>query len=108
MQVWHCALEKKFFPSPKYCMVNCLPGLALGGAGVFCLLFLETGANHQYVHSAWHLAMGVALLLLLPVTKVEQEGEMMLMLMMMMIFLLMLLMMIGKRMRLLILLLIYF
>ncbi|XP_071799259.1 post-GPI attachment to proteins factor 6-like isoform X2 [Asterias amurensis] len=43
-----------------------LPGIAVIVTGLCIFAFLETTDNYQYVHSAWHVAMAIGVLFLLP------------------------------------------
>jgi len=63
---WRCISDKSCFPSTKYLTLYCLPGLVIGGAGLACLTFESSPSSSRYQHSLWHVARGVAVMLLLP------------------------------------------
>ena len=63
-----CIRDKSCYPSTKYLALFCLPGLLIGGAGLACLTFESSLSSSRYQHSVWHLARGVAVMLLLPDT----------------------------------------
>ncbi|KAF4531717.1 hypothetical protein B566_EDAN009342 [Ephemera danica] len=47
-------------------LLRILPGVLLAGLGLGLFAMVETEANYQFIHSAWHMLMGLALLFLLP------------------------------------------
>ena len=66
---WRCIRDKSCYPSTKYLSLYFLPGLLIGGAGLACLRYESSSATaSRYQHSLWHLARGVAIMLLLPDT----------------------------------------
>ena len=66
---WRCIRDKSCYPSTKYLSLYCLPGLLIGGGGLACLRYESSSATaSRYQHSLWHLARGVAIMLLLPDT----------------------------------------
>ena len=69
---WVCSFfqHRKCYPSSKYFLLNCLPGLAIGGAGLASSIFLSSS---EYTHAAWHVARGVAVVIMLP-QGMEREG----------------------------------
>lgn len=61
-----------------------LPGVFLAIVGLILFAFIETEANYQYVHSAWHIVIALSLVFLLPkkcsqqrpgVCEVSNEAE---------------------------------
>ena len=74
---WVCSFiqHRKCYPSSKYFLLNCLPGLAIGGAGLASSIFLSNSlASSEYTHAVWHVARGVAVVILLP-QGMEREGR---------------------------------
>jgi len=58
-----------YVPLCRYLLLYCLPGLGVGAAGLLSLRLVSqesVSGQGQYLHAAWHLARGVALILLLP------------------------------------------
>ncbi|XP_047355139.1 post-GPI attachment to proteins factor 6-like isoform X7 [Vespa velutina] len=49
-----------------------LVGLLLAGVGLLLFFLVETEANYQYVHSAWHIVIAISLIFLLPPARTEQ------------------------------------
>jgi len=67
--LWRCASIRSCYPGPKYLLLYCLPGVGVGAAGLLSLRLVNqesSSGQGQYLHAAWHLARGVALILLLP------------------------------------------
>lgn len=57
--------RRPYRPSQR-CVLVFVPALILAVTG-FCLVgFVETSINYAYVHSTWHVLMGLSLLLLIP------------------------------------------
>lgn len=71
--VWHCQQQKACFPEKKIWIMCLLPGVLLAAAGLACYAFFETEENYKYVHSAWHMAMALCILFLLPPTRKHQK-----------------------------------
>ena len=65
---WRCARDRACYPGTKYLTLYCLPGALIGGAGLACLNFESSPPSSRYQHAIWHLARGVAIMLLLPDT----------------------------------------
>ncbi|PVD23190.1 hypothetical protein C0Q70_16453 [Pomacea canaliculata] len=67
LAVWgrQCYLERKCFPTKRryLCM---LPGALIAITGAVLFAFFETGANYKYIHSAWHIALSMSIIFLLP------------------------------------------
>ncbi|XP_050583175.1 transmembrane protein 8B-like isoform X4 [Bombus affinis] len=51
-----------------------LAGLTLAVVGLLLFSLVETEANYQYVHSAWHMIIAISLIFLLPPSRLEQIG----------------------------------
>ena len=65
--------KKGCYPQKKYWLL-CLPfGTALAAGGLLSYAFLETDYNYKFVHSAWHTAMALAIVFLLPLRR--EAGE---------------------------------
>ena len=43
--------------------------------GLFMFVFLERETNYQFVHSAWHVSMALAILFLLPRSPLGDPGK---------------------------------
>ena len=71
LQISHCSSDHSCYPGFKYTCCFFLPGLAVLGGGLFLFMILEQESNYQFVHSAWHISMAVAILFLLPQTTNE-------------------------------------
>ncbi|XP_043605137.1 post-GPI attachment to proteins factor 6-like isoform X1 [Bombus pyrosoma] len=52
-----------------------LAGLTLAIVGLLLFSLVETEANYQYVHSAWHMIIAISLIFLLPPSRLEQIGS---------------------------------
>ncbi|XP_017879327.1 post-GPI attachment to proteins factor 6-like isoform X1 [Ceratina calcarata] len=52
-----------------------LTGLTLAIIGLLLFSLIETEANYQYVHSAWHMIIAISLVFLLPPSRLEQVGS---------------------------------
>ncbi|XP_050480954.1 post-GPI attachment to proteins factor 6-like isoform X2 [Bombus huntii] len=52
-----------------------LTGLTLAIVGLLLFSLVETEANYQYVHSAWHMIIAISLIFLLPPSRLEQVGS---------------------------------
>ena len=65
-QITHCSSDRICYPGLKYACCFFLPGITTIIGGLFMFVFLERETNYQFVHSAWHVAMAVAILFLLP------------------------------------------
>lgn len=52
-----------------------LTGLTLAIVGLLLFSLVETEANYQYVHSAWHMIIAISLIFLLPSSRLEQVGS---------------------------------
>ena len=65
-QITHCSSDRICYPGLKYACCFFLPGITTIFGGLFMFVFLERETNYQFVHSAWHVAMAVAILFLLP------------------------------------------
>ncbi|XP_076760727.1 post-GPI attachment to proteins factor 6 [Xylocopa sonorina] len=52
-----------------------LAGLTLATTGLLLFSLVETEANYQYVHSAWHMIIAISLIFLLPPSRLEQVGS---------------------------------
>ncbi|XP_071863584.1 post-GPI attachment to proteins factor 6 [Bombus fervidus] len=52
-----------------------LAGLTLAIVGLLLFSLVETEANYQYVHSAWHMIIAISLIFLLPPPRLEQIGS---------------------------------
>lgn len=52
-----------------------LAGLLLATIGLLLFSLVETEANYQYVHSAWHMIIAISLIFLLPSSRLEQVGS---------------------------------
>lgn len=66
LQISHCSSDHSCYPGLKYTCCFFFPGLAVLAGGLFCFMILEEESNYQFVHSAWHISMAVAILFLLP------------------------------------------
>ncbi|XP_038049593.1 transmembrane protein 8B-like [Patiria miniata] len=59
--------RRRCYPTTKWrWLLFILPGAAVIITGLCLFAFLETSDNYQYVHSAWHVAMAIGVLFLLP------------------------------------------
>ena len=63
------------YPGLKYACCFFLPGLATIVGGLFMFVFLERETNYQFVHSAWHVSMAIAILFLLPRSPIGSEDD---------------------------------
>lgn len=52
-----------------------LLGLLMVGVGLLLFSLVETEANYQYVHSAWHVIIAISLLFLLPSARKEELND---------------------------------
>ncbi|OAD58696.1 Transmembrane protein 8A [Eufriesea mexicana] len=52
-----------------------LAGLTLAVVGLLLFSLVETEANYQYVHSAWHMIIAISLIFLLPPSRLEHIGS---------------------------------
>lgn len=64
--ITHCSSDRICYPGLKYACCFFLPGIATIVGGLFMFVFLEKETNYQFVHSAWHVSMAVAIIFLLP------------------------------------------
>lgn len=68
-QIHHCRQQKVCYPEKKRWLLGILPGVILAGSGLILFAFFETKQNYAYVHSAWHVATALSILVLLPFKK---------------------------------------
>ncbi|XP_034251935.1 transmembrane protein 8B [Thrips palmi] len=69
----HMRRKKGCYPQKTYWFL-CLPfGMALAAGGLLGYAFLETDHNYKFVHSAWHAAMALAIVFLLPLRREAEE-----------------------------------
>merc|ERR1711899_579659 len=73
--ITHCSSDRVCYPGMKYACCFFLPGIATIFGGLFMRVFLEREANYQFVHSACHVAMAVAILFLLPKSPSNVEDD---------------------------------
>ncbi|XP_022087178.1 transmembrane protein 8A-like isoform X2 [Acanthaster planci] len=68
--------RRRCYPTTKWrWLLFILPGTAIIITGLCLYAFLETSDNYQYVHSAWHVAMAIGVLFLLPPReRVKEES----------------------------------
>ena len=58
--------RRKLYPSPKRWLLFILPGTLFAVAGLVVNATFETDKNYFWVHSTWHLCMGLGVLFLIP------------------------------------------
>ena len=58
--------NRRFYPGWKYLGLYCIPGILVATAGQLCLQLAPEHTHQQYLHASWHIAKGVAIMLLLP------------------------------------------
>ena len=73
-QITHCSSDRICYPGLKYACCFFLPGIATIIGGLFMFVFLERETNYQFVHSAWHVSMALAILFLLPRSPIGDPG----------------------------------
>jgi hypothetical protein len=73
--ITHCSSDRTCYPGLKYACCFFLPGITTIVGGLFMFVFLERETNYQFVHSAWHVSMAVAILFLLPKSPADKEDE---------------------------------
>lgn len=71
-QVLQCKRRRNIYPEKKYLMFHLLPGVVLAVTGMVLFAFLETKENYKFTHSAWHVAMSLSIVFLLPLRR--QKG----------------------------------
>ena len=70
-----CFHHRKCCPDTKHFLLQFLPGLAIGGAGLASTTLLPSSPpDTAFTHAAWHVARGVVMGLCLPRSRVV-EGE---------------------------------
>ena len=74
-QITHCSSDRICYPGLKYACCFFLPGIATIIGGLFMFVFLERETNYQFVHSAWHVSMALAILFLLPRSPMGDPGD---------------------------------
>ena len=74
-QITHCSSDRICYPGLKYACCFFLPGIATIIGGLFMFVFLERETNYQFVHSAWHVSMALAILFLLPRSPMGDPGK---------------------------------
>ncbi|XP_076619315.1 post-GPI attachment to proteins factor 6 isoform X1 [Colletes latitarsis] len=70
---YRCFQMKKWKKPDK--ISKLLAGLLLATVGLLLFSLVETEANYQYVHSAWHMIIAISLIFLLPSSRLEQVGS---------------------------------
>jgi len=73
--ITHCSSDRICYPGLKYACCFFLPGIATIIGGLFMFVFLERETNYQFVHSAWHVSMALAILFLLPRSPIGDPGD---------------------------------
>lgn len=73
--VRQCVARKSCFPQPRFWLLSVVPGAALGVIGVALYLGFETHRNYAYVHSAWHVLVGLSLFMVMPPRRWCQSSE---------------------------------
>ncbi|XP_071494379.1 post-GPI attachment to proteins factor 6-like [Diadema antillarum] len=58
--------RRKLYPSPRRWLLFIVPGTLLAVAGITFNATLERDDNYHWVHSAWHVCMGLGVLFLMP------------------------------------------
>ncbi|XP_077549875.1 transmembrane protein 8B-like [Haemaphysalis longicornis] len=73
--VRQCVSRRNCFPQPRFWLLSIVPGAALGVIAVALYLGFETRRNYAYVHSAWHVLIGLSLFMVLPPRRRCQSAE---------------------------------
>ncbi|KAG1668397.1 Post-GPI attachment to proteins factor 6 [Nymphon striatum] len=70
-----CKQQKICYPEKKRWFFGILPGIILAGTGLILFAFFETKANYAYIHSTWHAATALSILVLLPYKKNQGRNK---------------------------------
>ncbi|XP_064467289.1 post-GPI attachment to proteins factor 6-like isoform X2 [Ornithodoros turicata] len=69
-----CYALRTCYPHRCVWLLSITPGFLLTGTGAALYAFFETRSNYAYVHSAWHVFAGLALLCVLSLRQPESSG----------------------------------
>lgn len=66
----------KGFPNRRYVKIYLPIALVITGAGLLMYALFQTQSNYKYLHSLWHISMGLGIIIILPdMTNFFPKGE---------------------------------